>query len=108
MTIERRPKEYQRLTVMLRARDRADHHSLATELLARARRAPLAGATLLEGVEGRGRSGVRHRRHLFRDDAPLSLVVVDDRESLAAFLDDCQGLLRDAVVVLDDVDAFRA
>ncbi|MDA8295818.1 MAG: DUF190 domain-containing protein [Actinomycetota bacterium] len=99
---------YQRLTVMLQTRDHSHHHSLATELLSRARKAHLAGATLLAGVEGEGRSGVRHHQHLFYDDAPLSLVIVDDRESLARFILECQELLGDAVVVLDDVDAFRA
>ena len=100
--------EYQRLTVMLRARDHSHHHLLATELLSRARKAHLAGATLLEGVEGDGRSGAHHHQHLLRDDAPLSLVIIDRRESLAGFLADCAELLDDAVVVLDDVDAFRA
>ena len=98
----------QRLTVMLQARDQAHHHSLATELLSRARKARLAGATLFEGVESKGQSSVPRRQHLFRDDAPLSLVIVDDRKSLARFLGECQELLGDAVVVLDDVDAFRA
>lgn len=99
---------YQRLTVMLRSRDHFRHHSLDTEILSRARKAHLAGATLLEAVEGRGRSGVLHHQHLFRDDTPLCILVVDRADKLAAFLEECRELLDDAVVVIDDVTAFRA
>lgn len=102
------PRRYQRLTVMLQTRDHVHHHSLAIELLARARNAHLAGATLLEGVEGHGHTGILHHQHLFRDDTPLSVVVVDEGEKLASFVEACREILGDAVVVLDDVTAFRA
>jgi len=49
-----------RLTVMLRSDDRAHLHSLAIEVLALAKRANMAGATLLEdhgAHEGRGAHG---------------------------------------------------
>lgn len=98
----------QRLTVMLRSRDHARHHSLAIALLARAKRGHLAGATLLQAVEGQGRSGVLHHQHLFREDTPLSLVVVDDATKIAAFLEHNRDLLGDALVVVDDVIAFHA
>ncbi len=98
----------QRLTIMLQSRDRVHHHSLATELLSRARHAGLAGATLLEAEQGQGRSGVVHRQHLFTEDAPLSLLVVDDEAKIAAFLEDNAELLAEAIVVVADVAAFRA
>ncbi|MDA8292285.1 MAG: DUF190 domain-containing protein [Actinomycetota bacterium] len=98
----------QRLTVMLRSGDHSHHHLLATEMLARARRAHLAGATLLQAVEGRGRSGAVHHSHLFGHDAPLSLVVVDDADKIGEFVAANHDLLEDVVVVVDDVTAFRA
>ncbi|MDA8298352.1 MAG: DUF190 domain-containing protein [Actinomycetota bacterium] len=98
----------QRLTVMIGPRDHVHHHSLAIELMARARRARLAGATLLEAVEGQGRSGVLHRQHLFSDGTPLSVVIVETPANLARFVEQNRDLLDDALVVLDDVRAFRA
>jgi PII-like signaling protein len=98
----------QRLTVMLNSRDHAHHHSLATEVLSRARRAHLAGATLLHAVEGHGRSGALHRQHLFAEDVPLAILIVDDATKIEAFLEDIRPLIGDSVVVLDDVVAFRA
>jgi PII-like signaling protein len=99
---------FRRLTVMFQARDHAHHHSLARELLSRARKAHLNGATLFAGLEGVGRSGKYHRQHLLADDAPLALVIVDHRSALARFLEQCEDLLGDELVVLEDLEAFRA
>lgn len=98
----------QRLTVMIGPRDHVHHHSLAIELMARARRARLAGATLLEAVEGQGRSGVLHRQRLFSDATPLSVVIVEAPGTLARFVEENHDLLDEAIVVVDDVRAFRA
>lgn len=102
------PGAMQRLTVMIGPRDHVRHHSLAIELMARARRARLAGATLLEAVEGQGRSGVLHRQHLFSDATPLSVVIVETPANLARFVEENRDLLNEELVVLDDVRAFRA
>jgi PII-like signaling protein len=98
----------QRLTILMSSRDRAGHHSLAIEIMSRARRAGMAGATLLHGAEGLGRSGSVHRDRLFVDDAPAAVVIVDDGEKIAAFRRDIEPLTRGAVVLVDDVTAFRA
>lgn len=98
----------QRLTIMLTSRDHANHHSLATEVLARARRAHLAGATLFQALDGQGRSGAVHRQHLLSEDVPLSIVIVESEAKVTAFLDDIRGVLGDALVVVDDVTAFSA
>ncbi len=92
-----------RATILLGPRSHTRHHSTAVELISRARRAKLAGATLLHGVEA-GRS--RHR--LLHDDAPLVLVIVDEEASLRSFLSSVEPLLGGASVGLEDVVSFRA
>lgn len=99
------PPVASRLTVLLRTTDHAGHHALSTELLARARRANLAGATLLEGPVEAARA--RHG-HLLSEDRPLCLVVVDDHEAVEAYLDQVRPLLGDALVALDDVRLLEA
>lgn len=101
------PVTAQRLEILLSAHDHDHHHSLALEILARARHDRLAGATLIEGIAGRGRSGSLHRSHLVADDAPLALNIVDTPERLAAFLATHRDLLARAVVTLSDVEAFN-
>ncbi|MGH9298054.1 MAG: DUF190 domain-containing protein [Acidimicrobiales bacterium] len=97
-----------RLTILLGARDHAGHHSLMVEVLAQARKAKLAGATAMQGTEGLGRSGVAHHRHGLSGDGPVAIVVIDERAVLEEFVEELGGLLAGAVVVVEDVRAFRA
>jgi hypothetical protein len=108
MTFDSSPRPMQRLTVMLSSRDHAHHHSLATELLSRARRAKLAGATMMHAVEGQGRSGTLHRQHFFAEDVPVAILIVDDATKIEAFLKDVRPTIGDSLVIIEDVTAFRA
>lgn len=92
---------------MLGVQDHAGRRSLALELLKRARQHKLAGVTVLEGVTGFGASGTLHETHLFRDDAPLSFVVVDAPERIDAFVARTEDLLADVVVLVDDVTILQ-
>lgn len=92
-----------RLTVLLRVQDHAGHHSLMVELVKRARKGNVAGVTVYEGVTGFGASGSLHRTRLWRDDAPLSLVVVDEPDRVEGYLAAIGDLLSDVMVVVDDV-----
>jgi hypothetical protein len=99
--------EAKRLTIMLHSHDHSHHHSLATEILRRARRAHLAGATMLAAVEGQGHSGEVHRQHLFSDDVPLSIMIVDEAAKVTAFADEIRDLVGSSVVHVEPVTAFR-
>jgi PII-like signaling protein len=84
-----------RLTIALRAHEHSRHHLLATELLSRARRAHLAGATLLPA---RG-------DHL---DSSLELVIVDSEAKIASFLESIRQPLGGTAATVERVEAFRA
>lgn len=96
-----------RLTIMLHSRDHAHHHSLATEILNRARNARLIGATMLQAVEGQGRSRSVHRQHLFSDDVPLSIVIIDEEMKVTAFVEALGELLQTSFVLIEPVTAYR-
>jgi uncharacterized protein len=108
MTIGSEPKAMQRLTVMLHSRDHSHHHSLAIEILSRARKAHLAGATLMTGMEGLGRSGTVHKHHAFMDDIPLAIVIVDSKEHINEFHNLISPHIGGALTLVEDVIAFRA
>lgn len=97
-----------RLTVMLNAHDRLHHRSLPVEVMNRARRTGMAGATMLRATEGAVRSGPLRHQHLFRDDATVAIVVVDVREKIEGFLEELADVRSDVVVTLVEVDARRA
>ena len=102
------PWPAQRLTVLFRSGDLTRHQSVATALLARAKKAGLAGATLIEAVEGQGAHGVVHHQNLLRSDVSLSLLCVDDPSSIQRFVGENGDLLDGLVVVVEDVTARRA
>ncbi|MDA8034025.1 MAG: hypothetical protein M0T71_07640 [Actinomycetota bacterium] len=94
----------QRLTVVLQPHELVHHHALATELLARARRAGLAGATVLEAAaspEGAGDAGQAGQGAVW-------FVAVDEAAVLARFVASAGDLLDGHPYRLDDVAAFRA
>lgn len=96
-----------RVTVLLGTRHRAGHHSLMIELVKRARRAKLAGITVLPGQSGYGASGRVHRSHLMTGDVPLSVIAVDGPGRVEAYLRDVSALVQDVLVVVDDVDVVE-
>jgi hypothetical protein len=96
-----------RVTMMLNRRDHVGHSSLMIELLQRARRAKLAGATVFEAVEGYGASGHVHRPHFMVADAPVTVVIVDKPESVDSYLNDVADLLNDVLVIVDDIDVVE-
>jgi uncharacterized protein len=93
-----------RLNILLTNHDHARHRSLMTELLGRAHSHHLAGVTVLQALEGYGASGEIHRRHLLSDDAPMTMVFIDEPGKIDAFLASVENLLATELVIIDDVD----
>ena len=93
-----------RLTLLMTFHDHAGRKGLEMEVLRRARKARLAGLTVFEAVEGFGNSGLVHRSHLMSDDAPLAIVIVDEKKKVEAFLASIAEHLRGIRVVIDEVE----
>ncbi|HET7490030.1 MAG TPA: DUF190 domain-containing protein [Acidimicrobiales bacterium] len=98
-----------RLTVFVGESDRHGHTPLATEIVQRAHRAGLAGATVLRGVEGYGASNHIHTTRLLSlsDDLPMVVVIVDAEDRIRAFLPELEELVAEGLVILDDVEVVR-
>ncbi|MHB1854640.1 MAG: DUF190 domain-containing protein [Acidimicrobiales bacterium] len=76
------------LRVVVSRGDHYHHHGVALDLFLRARQAGLAGATMLEVVEG---LGAAHRTHVARrlastDAVAYELLIVDTADKLDRFL----------------------
>ena len=85
MKLEGRQK---RLTIFIGEADRHGHTPLATEIVHRAHKAGLAGASVFRGVEGYGASNHIHTTRILSlsDDLPIAIVIVDTDERIRAFL----------------------
>lgn len=95
----------QRLTIFIGESDRWHHHSLTTEILQRAHRAGLAGASVLRGISGFGASGLVHTSHVLSlsDDLPIAIVIVDTAERIDHFLPQLDEIITEGLVIVDDV-----
>jgi uncharacterized protein len=98
-----------RLTIFVGESDRHGHTPLATEIVQRAHRAGLAGATVFRGVEGYGASDHIHTTRILSlsDDLPMTVVIVDTDERIQAFLPDLDELITEGLVILDDVEVVK-
>jgi uncharacterized protein len=97
-----------RATILVSMHDRTRHHSLVVELVRRAHRFKMAGATVFEGKSGFGESKRVHRPHLLSEDTPASVILIDRPERIDAFLTEISDLLEDVLVVLDEVEILTA
>jgi len=66
----------------------------------------LAGATVLRGIEGFGKSSVVHAAHILRlsEDLPIVIECVDTADKIEEVLDDLDEMIQDGLVTLEKVD----
>ena len=77
-----------RLTIFVGESDHHGHTPLATEIVQRAHRAGLAGASVFRGIEGYGASNHIHTTRILSlsDDLPIVIIIVDTHEAIQRFL----------------------
>src|SRR3990170_4486153 len=98
-----------RLTIMVGESDQAHHHPVYTDIVHRAHKAGLAGASVFRGIEGFGKSNHIHTTRLLSlsEDLPVAVVIVDTQESIHAFLPELEDLEIEGLVILEPVEVIR-
>jgi PII-like signaling protein len=102
-----RPGAATRLTVLLHADAHWNHHALSDEIIQRALRAGLAGASRFHGIEGYGHSGVLHTDidPDIMSGLPCEVVIVDPSpERIRDFLPQLDEILDHGLATIDAVD----
>jgi PII-like signaling protein len=66
----------------------------------------VAGATVLRGIEGFGRSATMHTAHILRmsDDLPIVVECVDRADRIEAILPALDVMIGDGLVTIEEVD----
>ena len=98
-----------RLTIFIGEYDQWHHKPLYTEIVHRAHKDGLDGATVIRGVEGYGASSRIHTTRLLslHEDMPVAIIIVDAEDRIRAFLPQLDDLVSEGLVILDPVDVVR-
>ncbi|MBO1331449.1 DUF190 domain-containing protein [Streptomyces sp. VRA16 Mangrove soil] len=98
-----------RVTVFIGENDTWQHKPLYAEIVRRAHRAGLAGASVFRGIEGFGATSLIHTHRLLSlsEDLPVAIVIVDEEERVRAFLPQLDELVTEGLVILDDCEVIR-
>lgn len=103
------PENATLLRIFLGEADRADGRPLYEEIVVRAREQHLAGATVLRGPLGFGRTSRLHTAKILRlsTDLPIVIEIVDTEERIQAFLRTLEGYSASCLVTLEKVRVLR-
>jgi len=103
------PREAVLLRIFLGESDRWHHQPLYEAIVLKARERHLAGATVLRGPMGFGKSSRLHTAKILRlsMDLPLVIEIVDTEEKIQAFLPELDQMLQSGLVTLEKVQVIQ-
>lgn len=99
------PNEATLLRIFIGESDRWQHQPLYEAIVLKAREMHLAGATVLRGPMGFGKSSRLHTAKILRLslDLPLVIEIVDAEEKIQSFLPALDQMMRGGLVTLEKV-----
>jgi uncharacterized protein len=103
------PHEAALLRIYIGESDRWQHKPLYEAIVLKARERHLAGATVLRGPMGFGKSSRLHTAKILRlsVDLPLVIEIVDSEENINAFLPVLDGMIGGGLVTLEKVKVLH-
>lgn len=103
------PRDAVLLRIFLGEDDKSGRQPLYEAIVLKAREMQLAGATLLRGPMGFGRSSRLHTTKILRlsEDLPIVIEIVDAQEKIDAFLPELEKLMGSGLVTLEKVKVLR-
>jgi len=97
------------LRIFIGESDRWEHRPLYEAIVLKAREMHLAGATVLRGPMGFGKSSRLHTAKILRlsMDLPLLIEIVDSEEKINTFLPELDKMIRGGLVTLEKVKVIE-
>jgi len=99
------PPEATLLRIYIGENDRWEHRPLYEAIVLQARDAGLAGATVLRGPMGFGKSSRLHSAKILRlsVDLPIVIEIVDSADKVTSFLQQIEGMVGGGLVTVEKV-----
>ena len=103
------PQDAVLLRIFLGESDRWEHKPLYEAIVLKARELHLAGATVLRGPMGFGKSSRLHTAKILRlsMDLPLVIEIVDSEEKINVFLPALDTMIKGGLVTLEKVKVIQ-
>ena len=103
------PSESTLLRIFIGESHRCEGKPLYEAIVLKAREQHLAGATVLRGFEGFGKSSRLHTNKILRlsVDLPLVIEIVDSEEKIKAFLPTLEPMMSGGMVTLEKVQVVH-
>jgi PII-like signaling protein len=103
------PRQARLLRVFIGEADRHDGKPLYEAIVLKARESGMAGATVLRGGLGYGRSSHLHTSKILRlsDDLPLVIEIVDSAERIETFLPVLDAMMSSGLVTIENVQVLQ-
>jgi uncharacterized protein len=103
------PHEAVLLRILIGESDRREHKPLYEAIVLKARELHLAGATVVRGAMGFGKSSRLHTAKILRlsMDLPLVIEIVDSEEKIHAFLPMLDSMMGGGLITLEKVNVIQ-
>src|SRR5512142_3147311 len=103
------PEDALLLRIFVGESDRHEHRPLYEAIVMKAREAGLAGATVLRGPMGFGKSSHLHTAKILRlsMDLPMVIEMVDSEEKIQSFLPELDRMMGGGLVTLEKVKVLE-
>jgi uncharacterized protein len=103
------PEECSLLRTFLGEEDEFQHRPLYKAIVLRARELHLAGATVLRGPMGYGRSSRLHNANILRLslDLPIVIEIVEATAKIEEFLPELERMMQGGLITLERAHVFR-
>jgi len=103
------PRDSLLLRIFIGETDRFEHKPLYEAIVLKAREMHLAGATVLRGPMGFGKSSRMHTAKILRlsMDLPMVIEIVDSEQKINSFLPVLEGIMSGGMVTLERVQVIE-
>ena len=103
------PRDSLLLRIFIGESDRFGHMPLYEAIVLKAREMHLAGATVLRGPMGFGKSSRMHTAKILRlsMDLPMVIEIVDSEDKINAFLPALEGMMSGGMITMERVQVIK-